>query len=84
MNDENANYLARKQDARKKIMLGGLIIKAGLDYLHPKDTEVLYGMLLTNKMLLSIKPDSIEQWRKAGKDLRKKGLKYGNQDKQNK
>ncbi len=84
MNDENANSLARKQDTRKKIMLGGLIIKAGLDYLHPHDAEVLYGMLLTNKMLLKAKPDSIEQWRKVGKDLRKKQLKPYNQDRQNK
>ncbi|BFD46159.1 MAG: hypothetical protein DMENIID0002_08050 [Rickettsia endosymbiont of Sergentomyia squamirostris] len=48
MNNQNTHYLERKQDARKKIMLGGLIIKAGLDYLHPKDTQALYGMLLAN------------------------------------
>ena len=71
MKNQDANYLARKQDTRKKIMLGGLIIKAGLDYLHPKDAEVLYGMLLTNKRLLSIKPEAIEQWREIGKDLKK-------------
>ncbi|WP_417904511.1 conjugal transfer protein TraD [Candidatus Tisiphia endosymbiont of Micropterix aruncella] len=46
MNNQSTNYLERKQDTRKKIMLGGLIIKAGLDYLHPKDTQALYGMLL--------------------------------------
>ena len=71
INYENPNDLKRKQDARKKIMLGGLIIKAGLDYLHPNDAEVLYGMLLTNKRLIKLKPDSIEQWREIGKDLRK-------------
>lgn len=68
--NENTNYLKRKQDDKKKTMLGGLIIKAGLDYLYPKDTDVLYGMLLTNKKLLSIKPDAMDQWREIGKDLK--------------
>ncbi|MCZ6901305.1 MAG: conjugal transfer protein TraD [Rickettsia endosymbiont of Ixodes persulcatus] len=36
----------RKSDARKKIMLGGLFVKAGLDYLHPENAHILYGMLL--------------------------------------
>lgn len=69
--NQNANYLKRKQDTRKKIMLGGLIIKAGLDYLHPKDVDVLYGMLLTNKTLLDINPKIAEHWREFGKDLKK-------------
>lgn len=28
---------ARKEDARKKIMLGGLFVKAELDHFHPHD-----------------------------------------------
>ncbi|MFU7503305.1 conjugal transfer protein TraD [Candidatus Tisiphia endosymbiont of Melanophora roralis] len=71
MNNQNTHYLERKQDARKKIMLGGLIIKAGLDYLHPKDDQALYGMLLVSKMLLASKPEMLEQWREIGKDLKK-------------
>lgn len=70
-NNQNANYLKRKQDTKKKIMLGGLIIKAGLDYLHPQDVEVLYGMLLTDKKLLNNNPEIAECWREIGKDLKK-------------
>ncbi len=69
--NQNANYLKRKQDTRKKIMLGGLVIKAGLDHLHPKDVDVLYGMLLTNKTLLDINPQIAEHYREFGKDLKK-------------
>ncbi len=71
INSQNANYLKRKQDTRKKIMLGGLVIKAGLDYLHPEDIEVLYGMLLTSKTLLNTNPEIFEYWRECGKDLKK-------------
>jgi len=39
----------RKADARQKIMLGGLFVKAGLDYLHPDNAHILYGMLLDCK-----------------------------------
>ena len=43
---------ARKEDARKKIMLGGLFVKAELDHFHPHDPATLYGMLLEAKNLL--------------------------------
>lgn len=69
-NHDNTNDLKRKQDARRKIMLGGLVIKAGLEFLHPNDTEVLYGMLLANKKLLKLKPEIINYWRELGKDLK--------------
>ncbi|WP_342226330.1 conjugal transfer protein TraD [Rickettsia endosymbiont of Urophora cardui] len=39
----------RKADARKKIMLGGLFVKAGLDYLYPESAYILYGILLDCK-----------------------------------
>ncbi len=61
--------LERKQDARKKIMLGGLIIKAGLDYLHPEEAYVIYGMLLDCKKALATKPEIKERWKKLGKEL---------------
>jgi hypothetical protein len=37
---------ARKQDTRDKIMMGGLVIKAQLEYLHPANKEVLLGLLV--------------------------------------
>jgi len=37
---------ARKADARKKIMLGRLFVKAELDHFHPHDPAILYGMLV--------------------------------------
>lgn len=71
MTNHHTNDLARKQDTRKKILLGGLVIKAGLDYLHPQDVDVLYGLLLANKKLLTNKPEIAAKWREIGKDLKK-------------
>lgn len=59
----------RKEDARKKIQLGGLLVKAGLDHMHPKDAYILYGMLLDCKRALEIKPEVKERWANLGKDL---------------
>jgi hypothetical protein len=59
----------RKADARKKILLGGLICKAKLDYLHPQDTTTLYGMLLHAKQLMRQDPTIQKQWRELGKEL---------------
>ena len=53
------------------------MVRAGLGYLYPKDVEVLYGMLLANKKLLSIKPELSEECQKIGKGLKKlKKIKY--------
>jgi hypothetical protein len=71
MTAQNTNYLQGKQHTRKKIMLGGLIIKAGLEYLYPQDAQALYGMLLASKAVLVSKPQILEQWREIGKDLKK-------------
>ena len=35
--------LDRKSDARKKIQLGGLLVKAGLDHMHPKDAYIIWN-----------------------------------------
>lgn len=59
----------RKFDTRKKIQLGGLIVKAGLDYMHPKDAYILYGMLLDCKSALAKRPEILERWSKLGKAL---------------
>ena len=34
---KNESIFERKSDARKKIMLGGLLVKAGFDHMHPHD-----------------------------------------------
>lgn len=36
----------RKADTRRKIQIGGLVIKAGLDYLHEQDKALLLGIFL--------------------------------------
>ena len=59
----------RKEDARKKIQLGGLLVKAGLDHMHPKDAYILYGMLLDCKRALEVKPEVRERWGNLGKEL---------------
>ena len=60
---------SRKEDTRKKIMMGGLIIKAGLDYMHPDESYILYGMLLDCKRALQEDTKIKEHWRELGKDL---------------
>jgi len=58
----------RKSDARKKIMLGGLFIKAELDCYYPHDPALLYGMLLYSKELLKLKPELARIWKNLGKE----------------
>lgn len=60
----------RKEDARKKIMLGGLLVKAGLDHFHPHDPATLYGMLLHGKELLN-DSNNATRFKELGKDLMK-------------
>jgi hypothetical protein len=59
----------RKEDTRKKIQLGGLFIKAGLDHMHPQDAYILYGMLLDCKRALEVKPEVKNRWKELGKGL---------------
>ena len=59
----------RKEDTRKKIQLGGLFVKAGLDYMHPHDAYVMYGMLLDCKRALEKKPELRERWAGMGREL---------------
>ncbi len=69
MKQRKITDIERKADTRSKIMMGGLIKKAGLDYLHPDNAEVLYGMLLENKKQLDNNPTLLTKWQKLGKDL---------------
>lgn len=69
MKQKKMTDIERKADTRSKIMMGGLIKKAGLDYLHPDNAEVLYGMLLENKKQLDNNPTLLTKWQKLGKDL---------------
>ena len=61
----------RKQDARNKIMMGGLFIKAGFDHFHPDNPDVLYGLLLYAKQALENNPHLIDTWKSLGKALKK-------------
>ena len=61
----------RKLDARKKIMLGGLFVKAGLDHFHPHDPATLYGMLLDAKAKMQGNPALKNKWQEMGKELMK-------------
>lgn len=59
----------RKADARRKILLGGLIVKAQLEFLHEEDASILYGMLLDCKRVLEAKPELKLKWKKLGAEL---------------
>ncbi len=63
---------ARKEDARKKIMLGGLFVKAELDHFHPHDPATLYGMLLEAKNRMQADHTLTNKWRTLGQELMKK------------
>lgn len=64
-----SNDVDRKLDARKKIMLGGLFVKAGLDHFYPSDPATLYGMLLYCKKAMEIKPELLTKWKTLGFEL---------------
>lgn len=59
----------RKADTRRKIMLGGLIIKAKLDYLYPEQAQIIYGLLLDCRNALQDKPELAKKWQLLGEDL---------------
>ena len=66
---QKAALFDRKADSRKKIMLGGLFVKAGLDYFHPDNAHILYGMLLDCKEQLITNPEIIDKWKSKGQSL---------------
>ncbi|GAA5253103.1 hypothetical protein KNCP2_13930 [Candidatus Rickettsia kedanie] len=49
-------------------MLGGLFVKAGLDYLHPDNAHILYGMLLDCKEQFIINLKIIDKWKNKGRE----------------
>jgi hypothetical protein len=61
------SYEERKLDTRRKIAIGGLVIKAGLDH---EDPAVLLGMLLSAARVLS-SPNASEHRRRWPKSLGK-------------
>ena len=63
---------ARKEDARKKIILGGLFVKAELDHFYSYDQDILYGMLLEAKNRMQADPMLADKWRTLGQELMKK------------
>ncbi len=58
--------LERKQDTRQKIMMGGLIIKAGLSELHATNPEVILGILLEAKASLESSTPDLAKWKQLG------------------
>ena len=71
------NEVERKADTRTKIMMGGLIKKAGLDFLHPDRADILYGMLLDGKKRLESEPKVLDEWKEMGRDLVTISKSYG-------
>lgn len=66
-----ATIKQRKTDTRKKIQMGGLIIKAELDHLHSTfHPELMYGMLLHCKKLLQDNPAIKDVWITLGNQIR--------------
>ena len=61
--------LDRKADTRKKIALGGLLIKAGFGSLHPEQADMVYGMLLDCWKKLAQNPELKQQWKRLGVEL---------------
>ncbi|MCZ6924092.1 MAG: conjugal transfer protein TraD [Rickettsia endosymbiont of Ixodes persulcatus] len=56
------------------MMLGGLFVKEGLDYLHTENAHILYGMLLDCKEQLILNPKIIDKWKIKGQALLKKSV----------
>lgn len=61
--------LDRKADARRKILMGGLVVKAELQNLYEEDASILYGMLLDCKKTLEVRPELKSRWQKLGEEL---------------
>lgn len=72
MQEKKHKLFDRKADTRKKIQLGGLLIKAGFDYMHPNESYVLYGMLLDCNRALNLKPELKDRWKKLGIELKER------------
>ncbi|MBB2929887.1 conjugal transfer protein TraD [Paraburkholderia silvatlantica] len=62
--EAKARVQQRKADAHRKIVLGALVIRAGLADL---DQAALLGALLTVANVAAV-PDRIERWRQAGEE----------------
>ena len=69
--EAKARTQRRKADAHRKIVLGGLVIRAGLADLEP---AVLLGALLTVAGAAAA-PDRVERWRQAGEEALRAGGK---------
>ncbi|WP_039458045.1 conjugal transfer protein TraD [Candidatus Jidaibacter acanthamoebae] len=65
---QTVSQIKRKQDAHSKIQMGGLIVKAGLDYLHPKESAILLGILVDAKQKLDSddKYEYLDYYQKLG------------------
>ena len=66
---QHISHIDRRWDARKKIQLGDLFVKAGFDDFYPDNTDVLYGILLDAKHRLTQSPNLISHFKTLGKDI---------------
>jgi hypothetical protein len=57
--------ITRKKDTRDKIMMGGLIVKAGLSDLHQTNPEVILGILMDARNKIC-NPSDFSKWRELG------------------
>ena len=65
MRKESIN--SRKQETRQKIIMGGLVAKAGLSDLHQTNPEVILGILLEAKEKLADNSSKeFANWRALG------------------
>ena len=61
--------LERKAETRQKILMGGLMKKAGLEQLHEDNPSALLGLLIELKnKIIKIDTTTIKRYEKIGKD----------------
>jgi hypothetical protein len=56
---------ARQADTRQKIMMGGLVVKAGLTELHHTNPEVILGILMDARDKIN-NPSDFSKWEEIG------------------
>ena len=69
MQTAKEKLISRKQDARRKIMMGGLFVKAGLDHYHKETPHLLYGMLLHCQKMITENDNAESYFSKLGEEL---------------
>lgn len=68
--------IERKSDTRRKIQIGGLVIKAGLDHLFDMNEAILLGALLEVAAKAKNNEAILDKWQNLGIQSMKKVNKY--------